>query len=136
MFSETITLYNLHEDEWYPTVLHGCCLICDKAARQAQTGIENADKASLYIPKSSIDAANVVAIGPKEYEALRNPAGYITFNEGTDFFIKGEQQTVIIGDEDYPSGYYNYINQVKDDVYMITSAAEYDLIPHYEIAGR
>lgn len=136
MFSKTITLYNLHGDTWRPTVLHNCCLITDKAARQAQTGIENADRASLYIPKASVEAAGASVVSPKEYEAMNNPSGYITFNEGTDFFVRGEQDTAAVNDEDYPSGYYDYLNRTKDDVFLITSAADYDLIPHYEISGK
>lgn len=137
MFSKTVTLYNLHNDIWYPTVLHGCSLVIDKSARQVQTGIEGEDRATLHIPKSSIDAAGVEVIGPKAYKALSTPTGYITFCEGTDFFAEGEEDVNYVEDEGYPSGYFDSLNRRRDGVYRITSASsEYSLIPHYEITGK
>ena len=137
MFSKTITLYSLHNDVWYPTVLHGCSLVVDKSARQAQTGLENEDKAILHIPKKSITAAGVEVVGPKEYNSLPSPTGYITFQEGSGFFIEGESDYSIVNDDDYISGYYDYLNKSMDGVYLITSASsEYSLIPHYEITGK
>lgn len=135
IFCRTITLFNLHEDVWYPTVLHNCCLICDKAARQATTGLENADSASLYILRESVEEAGVEVIGPKTFDSLGQPGAHITFHEGKDFFAEGEY-TETVNDEDYTSGYYNHLNKTRDGVYLITSAAGYDLIPHWEITGK
>ncbi len=135
IFCRTITLFNLHGDVWYPTVLHNCSLVCDKAARQAATGLENADSATLYILRESVEEAGVEVIGPKAYDRLSHPDGYITFHTGKDFFAEGEY-TGTENDEEYMSGYYDYLNKIQDGVYLITSAASYDLLPHWELTGK
>lgn len=136
MHDQTITLYNLHNDTWYPTVLPYCHLIVDRAARQKDTGLENADAAKLHIMQKSIEAAGVSVVGPKEYDALSDPAGKITFHEGKDFFVKGEWEASAVSDDDWMYGYYDHMNKANDGVYLITSAAEYYLIPHWEIIGK
>lgn len=136
IFCRTITLFNLHGNTWHPTVLHNCCLISDKAARQAATGLENADSASLYILPESVEEAGVEVVGPKAYDSLSDPAGYISFHEGTDFFAEGEYEEESVDDDEYKSGYYSHLNKTRDGIHLITSAARYDLIPHWEIIGK
>ncbi len=76
-------------------------------------------------------------IGPKAYERLDDPRGYFTFKAETDFFVVGNYSSEApITDNDYDEGLYHAMNDAQDGVYMITSAAYFSLLPHFEIGGK
>lgn len=76
-------------------------------------------------------------IGPKAYAKLDNPHGYFTFKAETDFFVVGNYSSEVpITDDDYDEGLYHAMNDAQDGVYMITSAAYFSLLPHFEIGGK
>lgn len=148
MYSDTITLFNRYEsrlgDMWYPTVIKGVNLNIDKAAIIAKYGAESKDNAVLNIRYKVADGNVVIAdkvyFPPKEWDRQTNDklAESLTFTSGKDFdfFMFGEyESTEPIADDDYIDGFYNYVNDNYDYVFAITSAAQYSVIPHFEIMG-
>lgn len=150
MYTDTITLFNRYISAtdgvlWYPTVIHGVDLNVDRAAIIAKYGAQSADNASLHIRYSVNDngapvIANRVYLLPKAWENQVNDElpRSITFAAGQDFdfFWVGEWSgEAIIKDEEY-KGFYDYMNRKYDQVYAITSAARYSVIPHFEIMGK
>lgn len=150
MYSDVVTVFNRYQsksaDIWIPTVLHGVDLNADRAAIITKYGADSKDNAVLHI-KYIIDDTGVKLVGekpyltPKNWERLPNDelTGYITFNSGTNFtfFTVGEFESAEpIPDEDYTEGFYGYMNTNCDGVYAVTSAAEYSVIPHFEILAK
>ena len=41
-----------------------------------------------------------------------------------------------ICDNDYKSGFFNYMNKTYDNVFAITTVSKFNLIPHFEIAAK
>lgn len=148
MFSSTVTVFNRYKsrlgDMWYPTVISGVNVNIDKAAIVAKYGSESKDNAILNIHYNFRDGAKIICekpyLPPKEWENQTNDLlpKTITFTSGEefDFFILGDY--VIdepISDNDYLSGFYDYMNRNQDFVFAITAVAEYSAIPHFEIMG-
>lgn len=60
----------------------------------------------------------------------------ITFSDES-FFWEGEWTGGTVIDSDYRNGFYQYMNENKDNVFKITSVGgPYTLIPHFEILGK
>jgi hypothetical protein len=60
----------------------------------------------------------------------------ITFSDES-FFWEGEWTGGIVTESDYRNGFYQYMNENKDNVFKITSVGgPYTLIPHFEILGK
>lgn len=76
-------------------------------------------------------------VGPKSYANLDDPSGHFTFAAERDFFMVGNHYSQEpIDDDDYDEGLYHAMNDANDGVYMVTTAAYFGLIPHFEIGGR
>ena len=76
-------------------------------------------------------------IGPKAYAALETPTGYFTFKPECDFIMVGNySHAEPIADDEFEQGLYHAMNEAQDGVYMVTSAAYFSLLPHFEIGGR
>lgn len=148
MYSDTITLFNHYKsrlgDMWYPTVINGVNLNIDKAAIIAKYGAESKDNVVLNVKYIIQDSVKIIVgkpyLTPKEWERQTNDMlpKTVTFSSGVDFdfFIVGEyENTEPIPDDDYIDGFYNYINNNYDNVFVVTSVAEYSVIPHFEIMG-
>lgn len=76
---------------------------------------------------------------PKEWKKQTNDmlADTITFSPEDDFFWEGEWDKGIVTDDNYRGGFYQYMNQSKDNVFKITSVGgPYSLIPHFEILAK
>lgn len=78
---------------------------------------------------------------PKEYarKPFSEASHFVTFGMGDhfDFFIEGPYSGMgPIDDDDYREGFYNYMSRCYDNVWVVTRAAKYSLIPHFEITGR
>ena len=83
------------------------------------------------------DAGRMRYLPPKAFSACNDPADSITFQPETDFLLDGEwPDAEPIPDSDYDNGLYNYLNEERDGVYMLTHATQYRLLPHFEIGGR
>ena len=145
MFRNTITLFNYHNATglWYPTVFKGVDLGINTASNSTKDGKNSNDTVSIIIPCTK-DKVFITADGTKKsyteakvYAKCDNPAVYITFKPECDFIYNGEWTDIEpVNDEDYESSFYHSMNEEYDGVYMISSAAFYGLLPHFEIGGR
>lgn len=75
---------------------------------------------------------------PKEWKQQINNAleDTITFSDES-FFWEGEWAGGTVSDGDYRNGFYQYMNENRDNVFKITSVGgPYTLIPHFEILGK
>ncbi len=146
MYQDTVTLFNRRRDKtgdtWYPTVLQGVDLNVDHAALVAKYGSSCNDKAVLHIRYGWHDGP---IIGSKSYltpllwQAVADPTEMITFQSGEsfDFFIEGTwPDEKPINDADWPGGFYNHLVRTRDGVYAVSAAAQYSVIPHFEVMGR
>ena len=149
MYRDTITVFNHYQsktaDIWYPTVIHGVDLNVDRAAIIAKYGAESKDNAILHVKLHNVNGTKYIGkkpyLLPKEWSAQPNDAlpGTITFTGGQtfDFFIAGEwSDNTPIDDAEYTNGFYDYLNKRHDNVFAVTSVAEYSLIPHLEIMAK
>lgn len=144
MFGNTVTLFNFHEKDglWYPSVIRNADLIAADASRRSTGGINNADTVDILI-NCTADKVITTATGSKPYIAPRayaqcdDPADKLTFRPECDFIYDGIWgERTPIDDDRYAEGLYHAVNNSHDGVYMITSAAFYGLLPHFEIGGR
>lgn len=144
MFTDTITLFNLHKGLWYPHVLHDVDAvgIANGASATALNGTTRSDNGVILIQTNS---SKVIKVGntlkpyvmPKSYELLENGADAITFQPQTDFIYTGEyESTEPVLDDAYNEGFYDWMNRKRDGVYQIVSAVYYSLIPHFEIGVK
>lgn len=139
MFTDTVTIFNYHEDKkqgiamWYPTVLDGVELQIAKGINVSKSGNDNADSANLHI-KINADIRKVYK-KPMEYKALENKQGYFTL-KSNDFFMAGAYDNSPIDEADYPNGFFEYMKANHDDVYNITTVDVFKAIPHFEVGGK
>lgn len=144
MYQNTITLFNFHKKTgvWYPSVISGVDLIASKANNATKEGTVNGDTVEIIIHCNKEKAIKTSEglksyTGAKAYAVCDNPSNCITFTPECDFIYDGvwpDLSPVI--DDDSDSGLYHDMNEIKDGVYMITSAVFYSLLPHFEIGGR
>ena len=144
MFNDTITVFNLNNGMWYSHVIRNTDAvgIIHGATNTAVNGTTKSDNAVILI-NSTIDKIIQTDKGllpytaPKSYATLDSGDSTITFQPQTDFIVLGEHfYNDPINDDEYETGFYDYINSMLDDVYLIVSAAFYSLIPHFEIGAR
>lgn len=150
IYNKVVTVFNKYTDQqkniyWYPHVIHNVDLIVDKSANIAKTGLDGADSANLHVKYNVFDGKKMVGqkewLPPKEWAAQPNEEllNLITFASG-DFFIEGEYEETVISDSDYGmkySGFYDYINKQKDNVFLISNVGgPYGVIRHFEIGGK
>lgn len=142
MYNSTVTLFNKKVVDrfqgpiWYPTVLKNVNLSTDRAVIVAQYGQESADKAVLNVRYAK--SGNEITVAGKPYMKPENwdqTEDSITFAAG-DFFWEGEWTGGIAEDIDYTGGFYAYMNEMHDNVFLVTDVAKLSVIPHFEIVGR
>lgn len=144
MYHNTITLFNYHKatGKWYPSVISGVDLIGNKASTATKEGVNNGDAVDIIIhcTKDRIITTSEGAksyTGAKAYAQCNTPAACITFAPEQDFIYEGEWPDLsAITDDEYESGLYHAMNDTYDGVYLVSSAAYFDLLPHFEIGGR
>lgn len=145
MYQNTITLFNFHEATglWYPSVFTGVDLGVNNSSRSTKDGKNNGDAVSVIIhcaadkTFTTADGTEKSYTGAKAYAKCENPTACITFKPECDFIYEGAWPDLEpLREEDYESGLYHALNDEHDGVYMISSAAYYGLLPHFEIGGR
>lgn len=142
MYDRTITVFNFHDGMWYPSVISAVNLLDSKSRNASVNGCQNTDAVEIIIhcaPDKSIDtsAGRKSYTGPKAYAKLTKPEEFITFQPECDFIYDGEWAELSpVSDDDYDEGLYHALNEKHDGIYMITSAAFFGLLPHFEIGGR
>lgn len=158
MYEKTVTIFNYYESAttgdayWYPHVLFDVDLITDKGAILKKYGPDSTDNAQLHViyymhATGQKDTRKLIAtksglvlwVPPKKWKNQTNDllSKTITFSPESDFFWEEEWDKGAVTDEDYRGGFYQYMNQSKDNVFKITSVGgPYSLIPHFEILGK
>jgi len=144
IFQDVITVFNYHKPTglWYPTVIQEAHVLAVKASTHGTDGYNNADSVEVHITSNkaqnvSTPDGNKSYTAPKEYAGTNHPEEYVTFTAETDFFYVGRYDDLTpVDDDDYDEGFYHAMNRDHDDVYMISSAAYFGLIPHFELGGR
>lgn len=158
MYSKTVTIFDYYESAttgeayWYPHVLSGVDLNTDRGAIIKKYGPDTADNAQLHLtyymhatdPEDERRYINTTSgtiqwLPPKEWKKQTNDllSKTLTFSPEDDFFWEGEWDKGVVNDEDYRGGFYQYMNQSRDNVFKITSVGgPYSLIPHFEILAK
>lgn len=142
MFDKTVTVFNYHENtkRWHTTLFEGVTLNGGDGAKATRQGVTNGDNVTLLLSADLVDGEiscnGKPYLKPKAYAALDDPAAAFTFCPETDFFIVGDYSSdTPLEEAEYMDGLYTEMNAEYDDVYLVTSAAFYSLIPHFEIGG-
>lgn len=144
MYQNTITVFNFHKGTgfWYPSIITGADLLPAKSSNHTTDGMNSADAVDIIV---HCTAEKVIATesgdksytGPKEYAKCENPAERITFTPESDFIYDGAWPDLApINDDEYDEGLYHALNEEHDGIYLISSAAFYGLLPHFEIGGK
>ncbi len=145
MFDRTITLYNFKKADgmWYGNVIEGCTLTSTDSLSNTARGMNNSGNLSIHIhcnsDKTLKNSSGALrrAVPPKEYQSLHSVVNEITFTPEVDFIVADRAMNeLMVSDDSFENGFYNYMNQKYDDVYMITNATWYNLIPHFVLGGR
>lgn len=152
MYDTTVTIFNRIETEdtafWYPTVIENATLHSNKGANITKTGLENADSSKLHIRLKKESGVYVIEtkagnkktfINQVEFAKLEaiDTLQYIAFAKGVDFFMEGTYEEKRICEDDYADkdGFFSYMVKTYGEVYQISTADVYKLIPHLEIGG-
>lgn len=144
MYGQTITLFNFHGGKWYTTVFTDADVSAVKSGSASQHGQTNTDTVEIIIHVRRSDAG-ILQIGDegkcytgaKAFAALESPNGWFTFTPEVDFIAVGDHASAEpLSDDEYEEGLYHEMNRTQDGVFMVTSAALYMLLPHFEIGGR
>ena len=155
MYEKTVTIFNYYESAttgdayWYPHVLSNVDLNTDRGAIIKKYGADTADNAQLHILYGTNQSGQKVIadrdsnaipwLPPKEWKNQTNDllSETLTFSPEDDFFWEGEWDKGVVNDDDYRGGFYQYMNQSRDNVFKITSVGgPYSLIPHFEILAK
>lgn len=145
MYESTITLFNFHEASglWYPSVFSSVDLGVNTSSNSTTNGTNGNDTVNMLIHCTrdkkfiTADGAEKSYIGAKAYAKCDNPAIYVTFKPERDFIYAGAWKNAEpIREDDHDSGFYHAMNDEYDGVYMISSAAFFGLLPHFEIGGK
>lgn len=142
MFDRVITLYNFRKSNktWYGTVISGCTLVATESSADSSRGTGSTSNVNIHVHctiNKKLRTANKTFVSPKEYQTLDSVDGSFTFTPEKDFMIVGKEMTdLVVNDEDFENGFYSFINHTVDDVYMVTNATWYSLLPHFVVGGR
>lgn len=155
MYDAVVTIFNYYESPitgiglWYPHVLSGVDLNTDKGAILKKYGSDSTDNAELHIAYELLGGKQIIHdtdgkvlpwLPPKEWRRQVNDLldDTITFDFSDDcFFWEGVWDSGIVDDGEYRNGFYSYMNEKYDFVYLVSSVGgPYSVIPHFEILGK
>lgn len=139
MYSDTITIYNLHNGMWYSHTFEGVDAtgIADRSTATALNGSTKNDTGLILVQSDERKRVGALQyVEPKQYAALEDVTGVFTLNTDSDFVVIGDHATEPVADDSYTDGYYDSVNSRLDGVHKITAATFYLLIPHFEIEVR
>lgn len=128
--SKVTLLVNVKQDKSAHTIIYEPNRIVDNLGN----GLLSGDRVMLSYTDPDTSEVKRYA-GPKAYAQLENPRGFFTLKPACDFIVAGNFFSEPIRDDGYDEGLYHAMNRAQDEVYMITSAAFFGLIPHFEIGG-
>lgn len=134
MYKDTVTLFSLHNNVWYGTVIEKCDLNIDQAKILRRYGEDSKTRATLHIKVKGGKVADKELVKPADFDGNN-----FTVNTGNDFsfFIEGAYGELIIDDDEYVAeydGFFDYMKKIQG-AYACKGVAEYSVIPHLEIVG-
>ena len=133
-----VTIYNKYMDSitgyeiWLPTLIENVDYTATQGANITKSGLSTADAVTVFINYSALPKPYK---NPKEWQALtaEDKAKYVTFTQGTDFFIFGDSTSNAITTK----GFFSDMQKKYSDCYKITTVDRYDdILPHFEIGGK
>ena len=153
IYKQTATVFNRRDiggvTYWYAVVIPNVHLVTDMSIIISTYGEQSQDNAMLHIRYTrsgkdaliQTDSGILTYMTPKVFQRDGVFGENITFASGDDFdFIMAGEYPGLVGslinDEEYPKGFFNYVNKEFDEVYAISRAAKFELIPHFELTAR
>lgn len=146
--AQTVTVFNRYDattsdTRYYASVIEGVNLQVDKLAAVSTSGLKDADSMWCSIPYVNmgdhIEINGIPHLSPKEWAAKTGDEmeRSVTFDEGRDILLEGVWDgPKVVNEAEYDRvGFLGYLKSRFDGVYLINSAARYDLIPHFELGG-
>lgn len=130
MFTDTVTIFHLHEGSWAAFVVHGAWLQSAEGISTQSSGTSSGDGALLFLPLIGDRISGLTYVPPEEFTGAEDQ---VTFRCG-DFFVSGAFPGAA-SDEDYTDGYYSYMNERCGGCFRIVSVKRFKLIPHFELGG-
>ena len=133
-----VTIYNKYMDLiagyeiWLPTLIENVDYTATQGANITKSGLSTADAVTVFINYSALPKPYK---NPKEWQALtaEDKAKYVTFTQGTDFFIFGDSTSNVITTK----GFFSDMQKRYSDCYKVTTVDRYDdILPHFEIGGK
>lgn len=133
-----VTVYNKYMDAitgyeiWLPTLIENVDYTATQGANITKSGLSTADAVTVFINYSALPKPYKT---PKEWQALtaEDKAKYVTFAQGTDFFIFGDSTSNVITTK----GFFSDMQKRYSDCYKVTTVDRYDdILPHFEIGGK
>ena len=133
-----VTIYNKYMDSitgyeiWLPTLIENVDYTATQGANITKSGLSTADAVTVFINYSALPKPYKT---PKEWQALtaEDKAKYVTFTQGTDFFIFGDSTSNVITTK----GFFSDMQKRYSDCYKVTAVDRYDdILPHFEIGGK
>ena len=132
MYDKAVTIYNLHDGMWYPTVISGVSLYTVTASDITVNGVNNVGSVQALIPAGNVGKTY---LPPKAYQQAASVGSYFTFTPEQDVLMEGTYTTVE-DDDDYDLGFYHEMNKIRDGVFLIKAAEYLSMIPHYEVTAQ
>lgn len=149
MYTDTITVFNKLSVKkqvfWYPTVIRNVELQITAGRNRNSTGLENADSSKVFICYTGSNGKIMVKTSDEQEKEYQKPKAWkrctgknqvFTFQEGIDFFIQGEYPEEVIEESEYEDGFFNYMTEQYDDIFLVNKVDVYKTIPHLEIGGK
>ena len=133
-----VTIYNKYMDSitgyeiWLPTLIENVDYTATQGANITKSGLSTADAVTVFINYSALPKPYKTT---KEWQALtaEDKAKYVTFTQGTDFFIFGDSTSNVITTK----GFFSDMQKRYSDCYKVTTVDRYDdILPHFEIGGK
>ena len=133
-----VTIYNKYMDSitgyeiWLPTLIENVDYTATQGANITKSGLSTADAVTVFINYSALPKPYKT---PKEWQALtaEDKAKYVTFTQGTDFFIFVDSTSNVITTK----GFFSDMQKRYSDCYKVTTVDRYDdILPHFEIGGK
>lgn len=139
-FPHTITIFNqstltkggeVIEPYFRKTVINGVLFVRDENTSRNKFGLANADRVSVYIPKSSVDKIDKVLLSGTSYEGASEAEQSVSYS-----FNKGDY--ICFGDVGSDGENINALKNSDGNIYEITGLASYlfGSLPNYVLGAK
>lgn len=139
-FPHTITIFNqstltaggeVTEPYFRKTVINGVLFVTDENTSRNKFGLANADRVSVYIPKSSVDKTNKVLLSGTAYEGASEAEQSVSYS-----FNNGDY--ICFGDVGSDGENINARKNLDGNIYEITGLTSYLFggLPNYVLGAK